>query len=303
MFRAAVTARSQGSTRQQLDCCGDHLLAPSRPMPIATPRRGGGRLATAHDGKGTPMTAAHGLDPVEDFANLDDPVLFPHLDEDQLAAVTAAARCRTFAPGEVLLSTGSARSRSSCWSTARSTSSTAAPAATAISRGPRRRPSSATCRCSPASRPSPRASPRAPSRPYEMNRAALQRLVASSSALGDLIPQTMTARREWLEGHDYGQIRLFGSRLSSEAFVLRDFLDRNQMPVRWHALETDEASHLRGRRRPRRLGEAGRRRGRRGVDGGALCRRGPHHSLSTGSERPQRSAFPSDAAVRRLSGS
>jgi thioredoxin reductase (NADPH) len=64
-------------------------------------------------------------------------------------------------------------------------------------------------------------------------------LVVRSPELGDLILRTMVARREWLRGHGYGHDRLIGSRWSSDAFAVRDLLQRNLVPFNWHALESD----------------------------------------------------------------
>lgn len=75
-----------------------------------------------------------------------------------------------------------------------------------------------------------------------MPRSELRRLVAESADLGDLILRTMTARREWLEGHGYGQLRVIGSRWSREAHAVRGLLQGNLIPFHWHELETDSES-------------------------------------------------------------
>jgi len=79
---------------------------------------------------------------------------------------------------------------------------------------------------------------------FVMPRYRLRQLVAEAADLGDLILRTMTARREWLEGHGYGQVRLIGSRWSREAFGLRDLLQRNLIPFHWHELESDAESQM-----------------------------------------------------------
>jgi thioredoxin reductase (NADPH) len=71
---------------------------------------------------------------------------------------------------------------------------------------------------------------------------ALRDLVARCPDLGDLILRTMVARREWLQGHGYGHQRLIGSRWSSDAFAVRELLQRNLVPFTWHDLETDDES-------------------------------------------------------------
>jgi thioredoxin reductase (NADPH) len=75
-----------------------------------------------------------------------------------------------------------------------------------------------------------------------MSPGALRSLVGRSPELGDLILRTMVARREWLQGHGYGQQRLVGSRWSSDAFAVRELLQRNLVPFTWHDLETDDES-------------------------------------------------------------
>src|SRR5262249_2705657 len=75
-----------------------------------------------------------------------------------------------------------------------------------------------------------------------MSPGALRSLVGRSLELGDLILRTMVARREWLQGHGYGQQRLVGSRWSSDAFAVRELLQRNLVPFTWHDLEADDES-------------------------------------------------------------
>ena len=70
----------------------------------------------------------------------------------------------------------------------------------------------------------------------------LRSLVVRSPDLGDLILRTMVARREWLQGHGYGNDRLIGSRWSHDAFEVRELLQRNLIPFSWHAVETDSES-------------------------------------------------------------
>jgi len=71
---------------------------------------------------------------------------------------------------------------------------------------------------------------------------ALRTFAVQSPDLGDLILRTMVARREWLQGHGYGKDRLIGSRWSSDAFAIRELLERNLTPFSWHALESDPES-------------------------------------------------------------
>jgi thioredoxin reductase (NADPH) len=70
---------------------------------------------------------------------------------------------------------------------------------------------------------------------------ALRTLVASSTDLGDLLLRTMIARREWLLGEGHGNELLFGRR-SGDAFAIRELLERNLIPFRWHDIDADEES-------------------------------------------------------------
>jgi thioredoxin reductase (NADPH) len=70
----------------------------------------------------------------------------------------------------------------------------------------------------------------------------VRRVVATTTELGDLLLRTMVTRREWLQGRGLGQQRLIGARWSSEAFAVRDLLERNLVPFTWHDLADDEES-------------------------------------------------------------
>ena len=70
---------------------------------------------------------------------------------------------------------------------------------------------------------------------------ALRTLVASSTDLGDLLLRTMIARREWLLGEGHGNELLFGRR-SGDAFAIRELLERNLIPFKWHDVDADEES-------------------------------------------------------------
>jgi thioredoxin reductase (NADPH) len=70
----------------------------------------------------------------------------------------------------------------------------------------------------------------------------VRNVVATTTELGDLLLRTMITRRDWLTGRGLGQQRLIGSRWSNEAFVVREFLERNIVPFTWHDLATDEES-------------------------------------------------------------
>jgi thioredoxin reductase (NADPH) len=73
----------------------------------------------------------------------------------------------------------------------------------------------------------------------------VRRVVATAPAeLGDLLLRTMIARRDWLIGRSLGQQKLIGTRWSSQAFAVRELLERNLVPFTWHDLATDEESRI-----------------------------------------------------------
>ncbi|MBX9623733.1 MAG: FAD-dependent oxidoreductase [Gemmataceae bacterium] len=81
-----------------------------------------------------------------------------------------------------------------------------------------------------------------PARVLLVSHDRLKELVAQHSDIGDLLLTTFLARRAWLEGHGYGQAGLVGSATSKEAYRLREFLARNQVPFRWYDVDADAAS-------------------------------------------------------------
>lgn len=70
----------------------------------------------------------------------------------------------------------------------------------------------------------------------------LRKLIAEEEQIGDLLLRTLIARREWLEGHGYGHLRLLGARGSRSAFGIRDLLERNLVPFRWYDVDEDPDS-------------------------------------------------------------
>jgi thioredoxin reductase (NADPH) len=73
-------------------------------------------------------------------------------------------------------------------------------------------------------------------------RPQLREMLAEWPEFGELVLQTMTARRAWLEGNDVGVLRLIASRRSGRAFDVRDLLERNLLPVRWYDVDSDAES-------------------------------------------------------------
>jgi thioredoxin reductase (NADPH) len=73
-------------------------------------------------------------------------------------------------------------------------------------------------------------------------RPELREMLAELPEFDELVLQTMTARRAWLEGNEVGVLRLIASREPGRAFEVRDLLERNLLPVRWYDVDTDAES-------------------------------------------------------------
>ncbi|MEM8873865.1 MAG: FAD-dependent oxidoreductase [Planctomycetota bacterium] len=87
-----------------------------------------------------------------------------------------------------------------------------------------------------------------PMRVMVMDRQRLGQLVARHSDVGDIILRTFMNRREWLRRHGFGAKTLIGPRWDKATFELRDFLERNQIPVEWIDPEADEGSRALARK-------------------------------------------------------
>jgi thioredoxin reductase (NADPH) len=74
------------------------------------------------------------------------------------------------------------------------------------------------------------------------DRSQLRAMLVELPEFGELVLQTLTARRAWLEGNDVGVLRLIAPRSSGRAFEVRDLLERNLLPVRWYDVDTDAES-------------------------------------------------------------
>ena len=75
-----------------------------------------------------------------------------------------------------------------------------------------------------------------------LERGQLRELLAQHPEIGDVVLRAMLARREWLEQHEYGTVKVLGSRWNPQAFRLRDFLSRNSVPHRWYDVDADPAA-------------------------------------------------------------
>ena len=71
------------------------------------------------------------------------------------------------------------------------------------------------------------------------DRAGLRAMLAASPELGEVVLSCMLARRAWHEGEGHGVLRLIAERGSRRAFEVRDLLERNLLPVRFHDADSD----------------------------------------------------------------
>ncbi len=72
----------------------------------------------------------------------------------------------------------------------------------------------------------------------------LKRLIAEHSEIGDLILKTFMARRDFLKAGGHGMLSLIGPGNNAETYYVRDFLERNQIPVRFSDPANDDASRV-----------------------------------------------------------
>ena len=73
----------------------------------------------------------------------------------------------------------------------------------------------------------------------EVASADIRRLIAEDPGMGDVILQAFIARREQLLESGFEGVRVIGSRDSRDTYRIREFLSRNQVPMRWIDVDTD----------------------------------------------------------------
>ena len=78
-----------------------------------------------------------------------------------------------------------------------------------------------------------------PTETIAFDRAGLRGLLAASPELGELVLGCLLARRAWHEGAGHGVLRLIAERGSRRAFEVRDLLERNLVPLRFHDVDMD----------------------------------------------------------------
>jgi len=78
-----------------------------------------------------------------------------------------------------------------------------------------------------------------PTQTIVFDRPGLRALLAASPEMGELVLGCLLARRAWHEGAGHGVMRLIAERGSRRAFEVRDLLERNLVPLRFHDLDLD----------------------------------------------------------------
>jgi thioredoxin reductase (NADPH) len=71
------------------------------------------------------------------------------------------------------------------------------------------------------------------------DRTGLRAMLAASPDMGELVLGCLLARRAWHEGAGHGVLRLIAERGSRRAFEVRDLLERNLVPLRFHDIDLD----------------------------------------------------------------
>jgi len=78
---------------------------------------------------------------------------------------------------------------------------------------------------------------------YEISPESLRRVIDEEPRLGNLILKTLIARLEITRELRLTPISVIGSRFSADAFRIRDFLAKHQVPFGWVDLESDPIGH------------------------------------------------------------
>jgi thioredoxin reductase (NADPH) len=73
----------------------------------------------------------------------------------------------------------------------------------------------------------------------EVAPADIRRLIAEDPAMGDVILRAFISRRELLLESGFQGVRVIGSSNSRDAYRIREFLSRNQVPMKWRDIDTD----------------------------------------------------------------
>jgi thioredoxin reductase (NADPH) len=173
------------------------------------------------------------------FPDLDDPVLYPRLPEHKMAWLAGRGERRSFAPGDVLYEQGlrdapfyviesgrvdfiDHKPGKEVWIAQADGGTFIGDIATFTGE-----PAMAECVAA------------EPTDTIVFDRAGLRSLLAESPEMGELVLGCLLARRAWHEGAGHGVLRLIAERGSRRAFEVRDLLERNLVPLRFHDVDLD----------------------------------------------------------------
>lgn len=175
----------------------------------------------------------------EGFPDLSDPVLYPRLAPHKMEMLAAKGRRRSFAVGEVLYAQGERdapffviekgrvdiidhKPGKDIWIAEVDAGTFIGDIATFTGE-----PAMAECVASEQTEV------------LAFDRPGLRALLEASPELGELVLGCLLARRAWHEGLGHGALHLIAERGSRRAFEVRDLLERNLVPVRFHDLDLD----------------------------------------------------------------
>lgn len=175
----------------------------------------------------------------EPFPDLADAVLYPRLSDEKVAWFAAHGERRSFAPGEVLYAQGQRDAPFFVIESGR---------VEFIDRHPGKEVliaeadgglfigDIATFTGEPAIVSAVASEPTAA---IAFARTGLREMLVAKPEMGELVLGTLLARRAWHEGAGHGVLRLIADRGSRRAFEVRDLLERNLLPVRFHDVDDD----------------------------------------------------------------
>jgi len=175
----------------------------------------------------------------EGFPDLSDPVLYPRLAPHKMEMLAKKGKRRAFAVGEVLYEQGERdapffiiekgrvdiidhKPGKEIWIAEVDAGTFIGDIATFTGE-----PAMAQCVAS------------EPTEVLAFDRPGLRAMLEGSPELGELVLGCLLARRAWHEGLGHGAMHLIAERGSRRAFEVRDLLERNLVPVRFHDLDLD----------------------------------------------------------------